>query len=204
MGLDKLKEQLNQNQPLFIGEDTAFRSAVLIPLVQVEEEWHVLFEVRSLKMRKQPGDISFPGGKIDPTDASPEKAAIRETHEELGVDPNSIEVIASISPFVTSSSFVVYPFVAVLHSYTLNSYNRDEVEEVFTVPLKWLLEYEPYCHLISVEPKPSTDFPFHKIMNGSEYRWRARPVEEWFFDYGKYTIWGLTARILKYFIERLR
>ncbi|MDN4494099.1 NUDIX hydrolase [Ureibacillus aquaedulcis] len=204
MGVDKLREQLNQNQPLFIGEDTAFRSAVLIPLVWVEEQWHVLFEVRSLKMRKQPGDISFPGGKIDPTDASPLEAAIRETHEELGIDSKDIEVIASLSPFVTSSTFVVYPFVAVLHSYPIHSFNKDEVESIFTIPLKWLENYSPYCHLVSVEPKPSTDFPYHKIMNGAEYQWRSRSIEEWFFDYGDYTIWGLTARILKYFIERLK
>ncbi|HCG4535983.1 NUDIX hydrolase [Ureibacillus chungkukjangi] len=204
MGEDKLREQLNRNQPLFIGEDTAFRSAVLIPLVQIEEEWHVVFEVRSLRMRKQPGDISFPGGKIDPTDASPEAAAIRETYEELGVNPDSIEILASLSPFITSSSFVVYPFVAILHTYPLDSYNQDEVEEVFTVPLKWLLNCKPYCHLVSIEPRPSSDFPFHKIMNGAEYQWRARAIEEWFFDYEGYTIWGLTARILKYFVERLK
>ena len=83
MFLDKLKKELNDKQPLFIGEETALRYAVLIPLVQVDGEWHVLFEVRSLTMRKQPGDISFPGGRIDPTDASPMEAAIRETHEEL-------------------------------------------------------------------------------------------------------------------------
>lgn len=204
MSIDKMREQLNKHQPLFIGEDTAFRSAVLIPLVLVDGEWQVLFEVRSFKMRKQPGDISFPGGKIDPADSSALDAAIRETHEELGIDPGAIEVISSLSPFVTSSSFVVYPFVAVLDSHQIHSYNKDEVEEVFTVPLNWLLNYEPYCHLVSVEPKPSTDFPYEKIMNGAQYQWRARAIEEWFFDYKDYTIWGLTARILKYFIERLK
>jgi len=204
MSVDKWREKFKQNQPLFIGEDTAFRSAVIIPLVLVEEEWHVVFEVRSLKMRKQPGDISFPGGKIDPTDHTPLEAAIRETHEELGIDPEAIEVIASLSPFVTSSSFVVYPFVAVLPSNQIQCFNKEEVEEVFTVPLKWLLNYEPYCHLISVEPKPLPDFPFEKIMNGAQYQWRSRAIEEWFFDYEGYTIWGLTARILKYFLERVK
>ncbi len=204
MRVDKIREQLNKNQPLFIGEDTAFRSAVLIPLVQLNGEWHVLFEVRSLKMRKQPGDISFPGGKIDPTDASPLEAAIRETHEELGVAAESIEVIANLSPFIISSSFVVYPFVAILDSYQLHCPNKDEVEEVFMVPLKWLMNYNPYCHLVTIEPRPSQDFPFDKIMNGAEYQWRARAIEEWFYEYEGYTIWGLTARILKYFIERLK
>ncbi|TSI05936.1 CoA pyrophosphatase [Lysinibacillus sp. BW-2-10] len=204
MIIDQLKSKLNQNQPLFIGEDTAFRSAVLIPLVQVNGEWHILFEVRSLKMRKQPGDISFPGGKIDQTDKTPLDAALRETHEELGVDPSTIKVIGELSPFVVSPSFVVYPFVATLDFPQLHSYNKHEVEDIFTVPINYLINYEPYLHEVSIEAKPSPDFPFHKIMNGDKYQWRMRTMEEWFYDYDKYTIWGLTARILKYFIERLK
>lgn len=204
MFLDKLTDKLNQNQPLFMGEETAFRSAVLIPLVQINGEWHILFEVRSFTMRKQPGDISFPGGKIDATDSSPLAAAIRETSEELGVDPATIEVVGQLSPFVSSSSFVIYPFVGILDFEQVHAYNTDEVEEVFTVPVEWLLNYEPYHHLVSIEPTPPTDFPFEKIMNGAQYQWKSRSMEEWFYDYENYTIWGLTARILKYFVERLK
>ena len=205
MFLDKLKNQLNENQPLFIGEETAFRSAVLIPLVQVDGEWHILFEVRSFTMRKQPGDISFPGGRIDSTDPTPLAAALRETNEELGVDPKTVTLVRQLSPYIASPAFVVYPFVAIIdYSQIIHSYNKEEVEEVFTVPVKWLLNYEPYMHLVSVEPVPSPDFPFEKIVNGTQYQWRARPIEEWFFDYEKYTIWGLTARILKHFIEIIK
>lgn len=205
MFLDKLKHQLQQNQSLFIGEETAFRSAVLIPLVQVNDKWHILFEVRSLTMRKQPGDISFPGGRIDATDASPLAAALRETHEELGIDPTTIHVVGPLSPYIASSSFVTYPFVAIIDTnQIIHEYNKDEVEEVLTVPIDWLLNYEPYMHLVSVEPMPSIDFPFDKIVNGAEYKWRTRTMEEWFFDYEQYTIWGLTARILKHFIELIK
>ncbi|TKI53735.1 CoA pyrophosphatase [Lysinibacillus mangiferihumi] len=205
MFLDKLKHQLQQNQSLFIGEETAFRSAVLIPLVQVDDKWHILFEVRSLTMRKQPGDISFPGGRIDATDASPLAAALRETHEELGIDPTTVHVVGPLSPYVASSSFVTYPFVAIIDTnQIIHEYNKDEVEEVLTVPIDWLLNYEPYMHLVSVEPMPSIDFPFEKIVNGAQYKWRTRSMEEWFFDYEQYTIWGLTARILKHFIELIK
>jgi peroxisomal coenzyme A diphosphatase NUDT7 len=203
--LDKLKNQLNKSQPLFIGEDTAFRSAVLIPLVQVNEEWHILFEVRSLTMRRQPGDISFPGGRIDAADPSPLAAALRETHEELGIDPKTVSHIRALSPYIASPTFVVYPFVAVIdYDQIIHSYNTDEVEEVFTVPVKWLLNYEPYMHSVSAEPAPSANFPFEKIANGAEYQWRTHSIEEWFFDYEQYTIWGLTARILKHFIEVIK
>ncbi|MBO0587200.1 CoA pyrophosphatase [Sporosarcina sp. E16_8] len=205
MFLDKLKNQLNENQSLFIGEETAFRSAVLIPLVQVDEEWHILFEVRSFTMRKQPGDCSFPGGRIDSSDPSPVAAALRETHEELGVDPKTVTIVGELSPYIASSSFVIYPFVATIdYNQIVHSYNKEEVEEVFTIPIKWLLNYEPYMHVVSVEPVPSPNFPYEKVMNGAQYQWRARPMEEWFFDYEKYTIWGLTARILKHFIEIIK
>jgi 8-oxo-dGTP pyrophosphatase MutT (NUDIX family) len=205
MFLDRLKERLNQNKSLFIGEETAFRSAVLIPLVEVDHEWHVLFEVRSAAMRKQPGDICFPGGRIDPTDSSPLAAALREAHEELGVDPKTVTVLGELSPYIAFPSFVVYPFVGIVdYDQIFHSYNKEEVEEVFTVPVKWLLEYEPYMHFVSFQPVPSEDFPFEKIMNGTEYQWRIRTLEEWFYDYGKYTIWGLTARILKHFIEMIK
>ena len=205
MFLDKLKDQLSESQSLFIGEETAFRSAVLIPLVQVDGEWHILFEVRSFTMRKQPGDISFPGGRIDPSDSTPLAAALRETQEELGVDPKTVTHVRQLSPYISSPTFVVYPFTAIIdYSQIIDSYNKEEVEEVFTIPVKWLLNYKPYMHLVSVEPMPSPDFPFDKIMNGAQYQWRTQSIEEWFFDYGKYTIWGLTARILKHFIEIIR
>ena len=204
MFLDKLKKELNDKQPLFIGEETALRYAVLIPLVQVDGEWRVLFEVRSLTMRKQPGDISFPGGRIDPTDASPMEAAIRETHEELGVNPTCIKVLGQMSAYIASPSFVVYPFVATIDHHEIESFNKDEVEAIFTIPVSWLLSHEPYMHTVSVQPMPPMDFPYDKIFNGDKYQWRPRAIEEWFYDYEEYTIWGLTARVLKHFVETIK
>lgn len=205
MFIDNLKNQLNENQSLFIGEETAFRSAVLIPLVEMDGEWHIVFEVRASTMRKQPGDISFPGGRIDSTDSTPLAAALRETHEELGVDPKTVTDVQQLSPYIASPTFVVYPFVAVVdYNQIIHSYNKDEVEEIFTVPVKWLLNYEPYMHLVSANPSPSADFPFEKIVNGTQYEWGTRVTEQWFYDYDKYTIWGLTARILKHFTEIIR
>lgn len=201
MFFDKLKHQLNDNKPLFIGEETAFRSAVLIPIVEVDGEWHILFEVRSFTMRKQPGDISFPGGRIDATDASPVAAALRETSEELGVDPKMITVIGELSPYIASPSFVIYPIIATFDMEQLiHSYNKVEVHEVFTIPINWFLNYEPYMHEVSIAPLPSADFPYEKIVNGDQYEWTTHSKEQWFYDYEDYTIWGLTATILKHFI----
>lgn len=205
MLLDHWKNKLSQKQPLFIGEESAFRSAVLVPLVKRDGKWHVLFEVRSRQLRNQPGDISFPGGRIDPEDASPLAAALRETGEELGIDPQSVRVLGELSPLIPTASFVIYPFVADLdYNRIIPDYNKEEVEEVFTVPLDFLLRHEPYKHVISFEPVPPPDFPFDKIQNGANYKWRARTLDEWFYEYGEYTIWGITARILRHFLELIK
>lgn len=205
MFLEQLKRKLNTQQIKFIGEETAFRSAVLIPIIQTEGEWHILFEVRSFTLRKQPGDISFPGGRVEDSDASPLEAALRETHEELGIHPNTIKVIGELSPLITSPSFVIYPYVATIDNQVIqSSYNKEEVEEIFTIPIKWLLNYEPYSHLVKIKIIPPSDFPYEKIINGKDYQWRTREMEEWFYDYEQYTIWGLTARILKHFVEILK
>lgn len=204
MFIEQLKRKLSNPSCRFIGEEQAFRSAVLIPLIEIDGEWHILFEVRSFHLRKQPGDVSFPGGRVDANE-SPLQAAIRETEEELGIDSTKIKVIGELSPLVTSPSFVMYPFVATVdYSVSQLSFNKEEVEEVFTIPIKWLLNYEPYSHLVKVQIIPPNDFPYEKIVNGKEYQWRTREMEEWFFDYQKYTIWGLTARILKHFIGILK
>ena len=205
MFLDELTHRLEDHESLFIGEETAFRSAVLVPLVQDAGQWHIVFEMRALTMRKQPGDISFPGGRIDADDASPMMAALRETHEELGVHPDTVQVIGKLSPYIASPSFVVYPFVGVCDYHEIiQSYNKDEVEKVFTIPLNWLLTHEPELHVVPVQPIPDSDFPFDKIYNGENYQWGTRTQEEWFYEYGEYTVWGLTARILKHFIDILK
>lgn len=206
MEVEKWQQLLLENEELFIGEKTAKRSAVLIPLVEVDGEWCVLFEVRSSRMRFQPGDVCFPGGRVDPEDATLLSAALRETYEELGVEPDTVEVIGPLTPYVASLSFVVYPFVGVVDFHQIiESYNKDEVEEVFTVPLAWLLAHEPYMHEVEVDITPDQKtFPFEKIPNGDQYQWRKRTIEEWFYEYGNYTIWGMTARILKHFIDVIR
>lgn len=203
MVLEQIIAKLNKEKPLFIGEDTAFRCAVLIPLIQKNQEWHVLFEVRAQNMRKQPGDISFPGGKIDPGE-TPREAAVRETFEELGSPVDTIEIIDEISPYILSPNFVVYPFVGILHDTSLIQPNPLEVGETFSVPLNWLIEHEPELHRIELLPKFSEEFPFDKIMNGKNYKWRSSVVEELFYQYEHYVIWGLTARVLRHFLHLMK
>lgn len=204
MEIKNIKQRLTKPQPLFIGEENAFRSAILIPLVEKEDGLHILFEVRASNMRKQPGDISFPGGQIDDTDQTVVDAALRETFEELGIEQSTVEVIQQLSPLIMSTGFVVYTIVGLIPHEEQYNLNKDEVGEVFTVPLRWFIDNEPYLHRVALTPRPEEDFPFDKIANGREYKWREQLMDEYFYDYNGHTIWGLTARILTYFINTLK
>ena len=86
MKISKVIEKLAGRQPEILGHEKLPKYAVLLPLIEVENETHILFEVRSLSLRRQPGEICFPGGKIDPEDSDQRKCAIRETTEELGIN----------------------------------------------------------------------------------------------------------------------
>src|SRR5690625_2585093 len=77
--------KLKNREPSILGRENYREYAVLIPLIENENETHILFEIRSANLRSQPGDICFPGGKIDKEDRGPRHAAIRETSEELGI-----------------------------------------------------------------------------------------------------------------------
>lgn len=186
-----------------IGEETALRAAVFIPLIKQEEAWHVLFEVRAFHLKSQPGDICFPGGKIDLSDPTPLDAAIRETHEELGLLHSSIKPIGSLNLYVPSSQFIIYPFVGLLKDTDFHL-NKEEVDHTFTIPLNWLLDHQPQQHIVELDPQPGEDFPYDRIAQGRGYVWRKRPIVELFYHYKDHSVWGMTARILTHFLDVIK
>lgn len=179
-----------------------FRAAVLIPIVVRQGEPEILFEVRSRRLGWQPGDICFPGGKMDKADATPAAAAVRETIEELGVTDAQIKIIGEMDEIVSPIGVMLYPAVGVLDTTKLNL-NQSEVSEVFTVPLKWLLAAKPREAVMEMGTRPLKDFPFELIANYPA-DWKGRttyPVL--FYEYGNYTIWGLTAHVLAKFLTMI-
>ncbi len=186
-----------------IGEEKALRAAVLVPLVQINHSWHVLFEVRAYHLTSQPGDICFPGGKIDATDPTPLDAALRETSEELGIGRDLIQPIGSLNLYVPSSQLIIYPFVGKLLNHAF-SINKEEVDHTFTIPLDWLLTHQPEKHVVSMAPEPGADFPYDKISQGRKYAWRTRKMEELFYHYKEHSVWGMTARILTHFLNIIK
>ncbi|MCA0984830.1 CoA pyrophosphatase [Halobacillus yeomjeoni] len=205
MNFESILEKMKQHSPSVLGKNSVSEYSILLPLIQKEGELHLVFEVRSHKMRRQPGEICFPGGKVDAEDDMEQDAAVREATEELGV---GAEHITHVYPF----DYLVSPFRMMVHTYvgfmncevTDMNPNPDEVEEVFTVPLAFFLENEPKVHHVHFEVKPDEDFPYHLIPGGENYKWQTRPVEELFYFYEDKVIWGLTAKVLNHFIDMIR
>jgi len=170
--------------------------SVLVPLVEKEGELYVLYEKRAEHMKTQPGEICFPGGRVEPGESF-EKCAVRETVEELGIYESDIRVIKQMDVLVTHNNFVMFPFLGVINADALErmEWNTDEVHETFLVPLSHLLESEPYIYRMGVIPQIPEDFPYHKIKAPKGYKWRKGTSEVPIYEYENRVIWGLTGRI---------
>lgn len=204
MEASKILNKLATRTPQIMGQKQLKKSAVLLPLLNIEGETHILFEVRAMHMRSQPGDICFPGGRIDQNDKSPMNAAIRETVEELGVRTDSIQYVTPLDYIVNDSQRIIYPFAGKLLEPDQITPNPDEVSEVFTVPLDYFLNTEPKIHKVHFKVNPEEDFPFDLIVGGKDYKWSIGKIDELFYQYDGKVIWGLTAKILTHFIQLLK
>ena len=204
MKAELIKEKLKSRTPTILGSEKFSKYAVLVPLIQKEDGIHVLFEVRSHELRRQPGEICFPGGKIDSTDTDEKEAAIRETIEELGVERENISGVYPLDYMVSQFGMIVYPYGGFIECPTSIRPNPAEVGEIFTVPVSFLLNTVPDIYQLNFKVEPEENFPLELIPGGENYKWRTRGLDEYFYKYEGKVIWGLTAKILYHFIEILR
>ena len=195
--------KLKNREPSILGRENYREYAVLIPLIEKDNKTYILFEVRSANLRSQPGDICFPGGKIDKEDRGPRHAAIRETSEELGILESSIKDVIPLDYMIADNSRIIYPFVGRITHPDEITPNTDEVEETFTVPLTHFIKTKPDKYKVNVQVVPEENFPFDLIAGGEDYNWRKRPMDELFYHYDGKAIWGLTATILTHFVALL-
>lgn len=147
-----------------------------------------------------PRDICFPGGRIEAGE-KPAEAAVRELQEELLIEPKTFELIGPMDVLHTNN-LIIYPFVGILKDYQ-GSFSEDEVAEVFTVPLDFFLKTEPERYTIEMSMEPQEGFPFHRINRGKDYKWRKMSREDLFYQYENRCIWGLTAAMVRGFVEVL-
>lgn len=204
MNLENILKKLTNHTPTILGSEKFSKFAIMLPLLQKENEIHVLFEVRSLELRRQPGEICFPGGKIDSQDINEQGAAIRETVEELGISRDAIKNIFPLDYMISPYGMIVYPFVGFITEPNNFKPNPSEVGEIFTVPLSFFVNHPPNIYKINFKAEPEENFPYDLIAGGKNYNWRTRDLEEYFYHYNDKVIWGLTAKILAHFIEMVR
>ena len=157
-------------------------AAVLVPVVARDEPM-VLLTQRTAHLKDHAGQISFPGGKIDATDASPMAAALREADEEIGLAAERIEPIGYLDLYLTTFGFRIMPLVARVAPDFVLTLNRNEVDDAFEVPLAFLMSPENH-------QRKSRDW------NGLTRHFYEMP-------FGERYIWGATAGILRNLYERI-
>lgn len=152
-------------------------AAVLVPVVAREDDPQVLFTVRTRHMRKHAGQISFPGGSVDRKDSGPVDTALRESEEEIALDRGHVRILGYLDDYPTITGFRVTPVVGLIDAEARTRPDGIEVEEVFEVPLHFVLDSENYRRR-------------HLIRDGVKLPYWGLPYEDRF-------IWGATAGMLR-------
>lgn len=195
-------DELEHHIPEIIDWGKYRQTVVLIPILETEKGPEVLFEVRSHNLESQPGEICFPGGKLDAYE-SPMDAAIRETTEELLISSSDITIICPMHTYASPYHLLVHSYLGILNNYH-GTFSKDEVAEVFSVPLDYFMATEPKSYFHKIYMQPAKDFPYHLIPEGKKYPWRSGEYEVNFYQYGEHIIWGITAKLMKAAVGVLR
>ncbi len=182
-------------RPGMISEDRFKKYAVLVPVVDTPDGRSLIFEKRSGSLRRQPGEICFPGGKLEQGE-QPQACAIRETTEELCIAESQISILGPGDIFVSPFDIIIYPFIGELQDYRF-TYNPDEVSEILSVPISFFLENPPEKYHSTVLSRRSADFPFERIPGGENYPWASGSYDVLFYNYQEQYIWGITAYIVR-------
>lgn len=159
-------------------------AAVLVPVIDDESsDARLILTLRARKLRKHSGQVAFPGGAIDPQDASIEAAAKREAQEEIALDPRLVEPVGRLPLYLTMSGFRITPVLALVKPGFRLVPNPEEVDEVFQVPLSFLMTPDNHRRESRV--------------------WEGRQRHYYTMPFGDRFIWGVTAGILRTLYERL-
>ena len=180
--------------------------AVLVPLIYKKGEPFLLFEVRAETLHRQPGEVCFPGGRMEAGE-TPLQCALRETEEELSLPASIIRPIAELDFVYHQSGFLIHPVLAEISAKNLDRYLRiseAEVQETFLVPFSFFMEKEPMLYTYDLEPCIPDNFPYHLIGFDQGYPWRAGKTDVPIYLYESHAVWGLTGRICMHLAAQMR
>ncbi len=177
-------------------------ASVLIPLVWKDGEPHLLFEVRAYDLKVQPGEVCFPGGRIE-NGETPEDAVLRELSEELFIQRDQVRILGMMEEIVGSRGYPVFVFAGEISGYD-GRFSADEVAEVQLRPLSWFLTHEPERYPARSYTELDPGFPFERIPGGKSYPWGFRKYDIPFYMGTSPVLWGMTARITASFCNLLK
>ncbi|WP_051296481.1 NUDIX hydrolase [Anaeroarcus burkinensis] len=199
---EQLQEGLRQREVKLLQKGY-FRAAVVVPILEIHGELAVLFQVRSSQMAWQPGDICFPGGRVQ-LDETPCQAARREMAEELGIDEDCLDLVGELPEVASPIGVWLHPYAGVLQDCKELKLQSEEVAETFCIPLAELLAMTPEVGRMEMATKPMPGFPHHLLPEYSK-EWRRRgEYDVYFYVWKDRVIWGLTAQVLKNFLDVYR
>ncbi|MBR2935129.1 MAG: CoA pyrophosphatase [Oscillospiraceae bacterium] len=202
MTVDQLQKALNARIPAPM--DATAKFAVLVPLVELEGELHLLYEVRAATLHRQPGEVCFPGGHMEDGETAVQ-CALRETAEELSIPPSAVRVLGPLDFICHRGGFVLYPVLAMVDAEAVKNIvpNPTEVDRVMTVPLSALGAMTPEEYSYDLVPAPGAEFPFERIGIPRNYPWNAGVVSGLIYPWQDKAIWGMTGRITQHVLSLL-
>lgn len=202
MNAETLARLWRGREPGLLGRKYA--CAVLCPFVEREDGLHLLFEVRAAALRRQGGEVCFPGGRMEPGE-TPEQCALRETQEELSIPPEHIRLLGRADYLCQPGKFSLQPIPALVDGEGAAAMRPApaEVAEVFSVPLAFFRETKPRLYTYTLEPRVPAEFPYDAVNAAPDYRWEAGAAEVPIWRWQGRAIWGLTGRIVKNLLETM-
>ena len=203
MDWKELEQALQSRTPGLM--DATGRYAVLVPMVEGEDGLSLLYEVRSGTLRRQPGEVCFPGGRMEGTE-SPEACALRETWEELGIPPETIRVLGRLDFIAHRANFIMYPILARVDRSGVDQMRCSpaEVGETFQIPLKYLMTHPPLEYSYTLTPRTDENFPYELLGISRDYRWQPGGENVPVYPWQGHAVWGLTGRITRHLVQLLQ
>jgi 8-oxo-dGTP pyrophosphatase MutT (NUDIX family) len=184
---DRLRDILAEHTPLILPPDpTRRQAAILMPIFHHAGDYHLVLTKRTDTVRHHKGEVSFPGGKFEPADGDLRRTALRESYEEIGIDPEHVTILGRLDDLPTfSTDFLIAPFVGVIpYPYPFRP-NPKEVAVIFDVSLSMLGDptvFRSYCRA----------------------RQDGVTIIDCEFHIGGHVVWGATARIIQHFLHILK